>query len=183
MGSYGRDRALVAWGLKGLFGDLAAPPGARRLGPVSKVEAPATRVPWLEVTERWAEAVAHLRGARVPGAEVLAALGPGDVERQGRRLVVRLRSPALAEWFETEGVRRQLWAGLGGVVDVPADGAMAVEVAAPERERALGAAIKLQRRHDDLVSGRPETEGDADRKLASGYVLPEPSPRSRPTEA
>jgi hypothetical protein len=31
--------------------------------------------------------------------------------------------------------------------------------------------VKLQRRHDDLTADRPGSERDANRKLASGYLL------------
>ena len=180
VGSYGRDKSLVGWALRRLFEDVAPPLGAARLPPVAPMSQP--RVPWRDVTERWADVVARLREARVTGAELLATLGPGSVERQGRRLVVRLRSPGLAAWLSSDGVQRRLWEALGAVVDVPEDGALVVEVGARAREHALGSAIKLQRRHDDLVGGRPATEREADGKLASGYVLQEPPAVTRPTE-
>ena len=53
----------------------------------------------------------------------------------------------------------------------PRDGAIHVEVSASERERALRTAVRLQRRFDDLVGDRPDSEGEANRKLASGYQL------------
>ncbi|HEY4014359.1 MAG TPA: DEAD/DEAH box helicase [Polyangiaceae bacterium] len=180
VGSYGRDRGLVAWGLRGLFEDVAPPLRAPLRPAVAPRSAP--RVPWLEVSERWADVVAGLRESRVTGAELLATLGPGSVERQGRRLVVRLRSPGLAEWLASDAVQRRLWEELGAVVDLPEDGALVVEVGARARENALGSAIKLQRRHDDLVGGRPASEREADGKLASGYVLQEPPAATRPTE-
>ena len=180
VGSYGRDRGLVAWGLRRLFEDVAPPLRVARLSPVAPSSKP--RVPWREVIERWGDVVARLRESHVTGAELLATLGPGSVERQGRRLVLRLRSPGLAEWLGSEAVQRRLWEALGAVVELPDDGALVVEVGARARERALGSAIKLQRRHDDLVAGRPGTEREADGKLASGYVLQEPPAATRPTE-
>jgi DEAD/DEAH box helicase domain-containing protein len=180
VGSYGRDRRLVGWGLRSLLEDAAPPAGIARLALVAS--RPERRVPWLEVTERWGDVVARLREARAEGADLLATLGPGSVERQGRRLVVRLHSPGLAEWLGADAVRRRLWGVLAAVVELPDDGALVVEVGARARERALGSAIKLQRRHDDLVAGRPGNEREADRKLASGYVLQEPAAPPRPTE-
>ena len=44
-------------------------------------------------------------------------------------------------------------------------------MSASERERALRTAVRLQRRFDDLVGDRPETEAEANDKLASGYQL------------
>lgn len=187
VGAYGRDAKRVAWGLRRLFEDVAPPAGASCAAP-TPTKAGATgadgQVPWLQVVERWAEVVAHLRLQRTTGAELLAALGPEAVQRQGRRLVLRLPSPGIGEWLASETVQRQLWESLRAVVQVPVDGALAIEVAAQGRARALGATIKLQRRYDDLVAGRPASEPEANRKLASGYVLPPPSPSpgTRPTQ-
>lgn len=182
VGAYGRDPRRVAWALRRLFEDVAFPNrvlAGPAPGSENREQRVAERLPWLEVVERWGEVIARLRSGRALGAELLATLGPEHVQRQGRRLVLRLRTPGIAEWLASEAVQRQLWDALRAVVDVPADGALALEIGAHDRARALGAAIKLQRRHDDLIAGRSASESDANRKLASGYVLP---PLTRPTE-
>ncbi|HXX67494.1 MAG TPA: DEAD/DEAH box helicase [Polyangiaceae bacterium] len=182
VGAYGRDSNWITWALRSLFEDVALPAGARcaRSSPTKTGAAPEVdgRVPWLQVVERWGDVVAHLRAERTTGAELLAALGPEAVQRQGRRLVLRLPSPGIAEWLGSESIQRQLWESLRAVVEVPVDGALAIEIAAQGRARALGAAIKLQRRYDDLIAGRPGSEPEANSKLASGYVLPSTGTRS-----
>lgn len=181
VGAYGRDPRRVVWGLRRLLEDVAvqdASPFATSSVHASGAAGVAERVPWAEVVDRWGEIVANLRAERATGAELLATLDPGAVQRQGRRLVLRLLSPGIAEWLASEAVQRQLWDALCGVVDVPADGAIAIETEAHGPERALGVAIKLQRRYDDLVAGRSASEPEANRKLASGYVLPSPGTRS-----
>jgi len=110
--------------------------------------------------------------------DLLARLGPGD--RHGARLILRVASPGLAGWLGAEAAQRRLWAAIAVEVDVPADGAIAIEVDAAARDRALVTASKLQRRHDDLVGDRPATERDASAKLAAGYVLADAGPRPEP---
>jgi DEAD/DEAH box helicase domain-containing protein len=184
VGAYGRDRSLVTWALRRLFEETPPPAGARlpRLPPMPTAGPPPERVPWREVTDRWGEVVARLRAANIVGADLLTSLGAGAVERQGSRLVVRLASPGLAEWLEADAVQRQLWAGLERAVALPPEGGLTIEVTAQRRESALGTAIKLQRRHDDLVAERPHSEREADQKLAGGYLLPEAPVPVRPTE-
>lgn len=170
VGSYGRDPRLIGWALRRLLKDEPLPAGVTPPAPAPTRTRAAPRVPWSDVAERWKEIVARLRAARVPGADLLTRLDA--VERHGTRLVLRVPSPGLADWLSKDAVRRRLWQAVGTEVEVPSDGAMAIEVTPAAQERALRTAIKLQRRHDDLVADQPETERDANRKLASGYLLP-----------
>jgi DEAD/DEAH box helicase domain-containing protein len=168
VGSWARDPHLVGWALRRLLEEVALPAG------VAPAAAPpprpsAARIPWAAVAARWDEVVARLRAAHVNGADLLARLAPA--ERHGARLLLRVTSPGLADWLGADAVRRRLWQAIGAEVEAPADGALAVEVAPEARELALRTAVKLQRRHDDLTADRPESERDANRKLASGYVL------------
>lgn len=169
VGSYARDRRLIGWALSRLLADVPLPVGIRPppAAPASADRAP--RIPWAEVSERWPEVLARLKAMRAPGADLLSGLAAA--ERQGTRLVLRVGSPGLAEWLSSESVARRLWQALCQVVTAPRDGAIHVEVSASERERALRTAVRLQRRFDDLVGDRPDSEGEANRKLASGYQL------------
>lgn len=180
VGSYSRDRRLIGWALRRLLADVPLPAGVARPAPSSAAgrargarasEPPPARIPWAQISDRFAEVVARLQGRQVRGAELLARLG--RVERQGSRLVVQVSSPGLAEWLGSESVQRQLWQALAAEVEVPADGALAVEVPAAARERGLRSAVKLARRHDDLLADKPRSEREANAKLASGYELAE----------
>ena len=179
VGSWARDPRLVGWALRRLREDVPVPadtavPPARppvlRLVPLP--------IPWREVEARWDELIARLRAAGVEGADLLARLGPA--ERRGERLILKVASPGLAGWLGSDAAQRRLWQAIAGEVDVPADGALAVDVDGAARDRALVTAGKLQRRHDDLVADRPGTERDASAKLAAGYVLADPGPRPEP---
>jgi len=173
VGSYGRDRQLIGWALRRPTEDVPLPRGVARPAPAANlaVSVSAHRIPWAEVAERFAEVVTRLQKKRASGADLLGRIG--TVERQGARLVLRVESPGLAEWLANESVRRRLWQALSAEVVVPNDGALIVEVPTAARERGLRSAIKLARRHDDLVSDQPRSEREANRKLASGYVLAE----------
>ncbi len=181
VGRWSRDPRLVGWALRRLREEVPVPAAApgespAPLAPVLRLPVP--RIPWREVDVRWDELIARLRAARVEGADLLARLGPA--ERRGARLILRVASPGLAGWLGSDAAQRRLWSAIAGVVDVPADGALAVDVDAAARDRALVTAGKLQRRHDDLVADRPATERDASAKLAAGYVLADAGPRPEP---
>ena len=181
VGSYGRDRRLIGWALRRLLEELPLPKDVRRPAPAvdQAVSVSAARIPWAQVAERFVEVVTRLQKKRASGADLLGRIGP--VERQGARLVLRVHSPGLAEWLGNESVRRRLWQALGAEVAVPADGALVIEVSTEARERGLRSAIKLARRHDDLVADQPRSEREANRKLASGYVLAEDDATRTPT--
>jgi len=169
VGSWARDPRLIGWALRRLREQVALPDG---IAPAPAVAAPPPlrdRIPWREITARWGELVARLRAARVAGADLLASLD--QVERHGARLVLRVASPGLAEWLGADTSRRRLWKAISAEVDAPADGGIAIEIVAGAGERGLKTAVKLQRRHDDLVADRPISEAEANAKLASGYLL------------
>jgi DEAD/DEAH box helicase domain-containing protein len=189
VGSWARDPKLVGWALRRLR-EVVPPPAVRGAGeardlataddaplaPVVRLVVP--RIPWREVDARWDELCARLRAARVAGAELLARLGPA--ERRGARLVLRVASPGLAGWLTGEAAARRLWQAIAAEVEVPADGAIAIEVDAAARDRGHAITGKLQRRHDDLIGERATTERAASAKLASGYVLEGDGPRPEP---
>jgi DEAD/DEAH box helicase domain-containing protein len=185
VGSWARDPRRVAWALRRLREDVPVPAEIRPNASARAADATASstaekasaageaKIPWDEIDARWDELVARLRRARAPGAELLAGMRG---ERQGVRLVLRVESPGLAGWLTADATRRQLWQAIAAQVDVPADGAIALEPAG-DRERALRRAGTLQRRHDDLVAGRPATEREASARHAGGSVRPEDGPR------
>ena len=186
VGSYSRDPRLIGWALRRIRAEVALPDGLGRgstanpgVASVPAVASIRPRVPWLEVEARWGAIVSRLREARIVGADLLASME--GVERQGIRLVLRTRSPAIAEWLSSAGVQRSLWHALRLEVEAPETAAFAVEVDGDERERAQRNALKLQRRHDDLVDPRPASEREANGKLAGGYVLPDDGARPRPS--
>jgi DEAD/DEAH box helicase domain-containing protein len=181
VGSYMRDRRLIGWALRRLVEAVALPAGLARPAagkPAIEPRPLAARIPWSEVPERWSELVARLRAARVPGADLLERLD--SAERHGARLLLRVSSPGLCEWLSSDHVSRRLWQAICAEVMAPPDGGLVFEVSAEERERALRTAIRLKRRHDDLTGDAPESEPEANDKLASGYVLAGDVPRSRP---
>lgn len=166
VGSYGRDRRLIGWALRSLFEVVAPPLGIAPSAPAPAPAAMPPRVPWAEVEARWSEIVAALRA---PGAELLARLPPATAHRD--RIVLTAPSPGLRAWLAGDEVTRRLRAALDALVDAPPGWRLLVELAPEAQDRALGRFVKLKRRHDDLTGGAPATERDADRKLASGYVL------------
>lgn len=183
VGSWARDPKLVGWALRRLR-EAVPPPvevrgadaAAPALAPVLRLVVP--RIPWREVDARWDELCARLRTAQVEGAELLTRLGPA--ERRGARLVLRVASPGLAGWLGADAAQRRLWQAIAREVEVPADGAIAIEVDLAARDRGHAITGKLQRRHDDLIGDRADTERAASAKLASGYVLEEAGPRPEP---
>lgn len=183
VGSWARDRALIGWALRRLRALVPAPsdapsdaPTEGTLAPV--VRLPVPRIPWREVEARWDELVARLRAVQLDGAELLARLPAA--ERRGARLIVRVPSLGLAEWLGRDDAQRRLWQAIAAEVDAPPDGGLAIEVDPAARERALVIAGKLQRRHDDLIADRADSERAASAKLASGYVLADAGPRPEP---
>jgi DEAD/DEAH box helicase domain-containing protein len=170
VGSYGRDPRLIGWALRRLLKEEALPAGVTPPAPAPTRTRSTPRVPWAQVGERWPEIVTRLRAARSSGADLLSRLE--GAERHGARLVLRVASPGLADWLGKDAVQRRLWQAICAEVEAPADAGLAIEVAAAARERALRTTIKLQRRHDDLVGDQPDSEREANRKLASGYLLP-----------
>jgi DEAD/DEAH box helicase domain-containing protein len=176
VGSWSRDPGLVGWALRRLREDIPAPSASKTPPGVRASEASVAtppRIAWSDVATRWAEVTQRLVARRVQGAELLARCTP---ERWGERLVIRVTSPGLAAWLATDSAQRQLWTAISAEVDVPATGALAVEVAAADRDRAHRVAGSLRRRHDDLIAGRSTSEASANTKLASGYILPDGGP-------
>ncbi len=182
VGSWARDPRLVGWALRRLREEVAPPDAldARLDGAAAsrrpatprahrRRRAPRARIPWADVAARWDELIARLRAAGVAGADLLAGLPAA--QRHGARLIVRVDSPGLAAWLGADVVRRRLWPAIAAEVDAPADADLVVEVDAEARERAVRTGVKLRRRHDDLVGDRPGSEAEANRKLASGYLL------------
>ncbi len=173
VGSYGRDRRLIGWALRRLVEDVPLPLDVARPAALSPARqrggTTAPRIAWPEAAECFPEVIARMQAKRVSGADLLARLGP--VERQGSRLLLRVQSPGLGEWLSAPSVQRRLWQAIAAEVAAPPDGALVIEVPTADRERGLRSAIKLARRHDDLVADRPRSEREANSKLASGYVL------------
>jgi DEAD/DEAH box helicase domain-containing protein len=176
VGSYSRDRQLIGWALQSIAGEVPIPEGRRASRPLTETPAPSpakvpARIPWEDVAAQWQDVVAHLRAHRVDGAEVLGQLS--RVAIRGTRLVVEVSSVGLSEWLRQDPVQRRIWESLTGIIEAPADGRLSIEVVAAAREQALSTVTKLTRRHDDLVAGTPRTESEANRELASGYLLPD----------
>jgi DEAD/DEAH box helicase domain-containing protein len=178
VGSYGRDRRLIAWALHGLLEERPVPDECKtaavmsrlaKLEKAEKAKSARLRIPWEEVEDRVPELIAGLRAGRVDGAEYFAKAV--KVACRGHRLVVTVESPGMAEWLRAESVQRRLWPAIAEIVVAPKDACMVVEVASGEAEGGHKKAQKLRRRHDDLTGGAPESESQANDTLAGGYVL------------
>jgi DEAD/DEAH box helicase domain-containing protein len=170
VGSWTRDKALTHWALRRLR-ELIPPLGAVVSSAPTAPGPP--RIPWTDIATRWGEVAEALLSRRIPGAEMLARCVP---ERRGERLIIPVASPGMAAWLGADAAQRQLWQAIAFAVDVPPGGAIAIEVAPGDRDRAHRVAGTLRRRHDDLVAGRSTSETHANAKLASGYVLPDAGP-------
>jgi DEAD/DEAH box helicase domain-containing protein len=173
VGDWIRDKRLISWALHNIWERARLPDDLRRPG-VAATEATAVlttspRLPWHEVAPRWAELVTRLRLQRLPGAEALATLA--GVAVRGQRLVLQVHSPGLAEWLGSEETSQALVAALSRHIDAPDGWKVATEVVGDGRERGLHRRIKAQRRHDDLVGGKPDTEHAANDALAGGYLV------------
>jgi DEAD/DEAH box helicase domain-containing protein len=182
VGSYSRARALIGWALRSLREVTAVPAGLKKGGAAAHRPAevpppppPRARVPWDEIAARWGEVVAALRGH--VGADLLARLPPPAC--RGERLVLRAPSPGLAAWLEEGETARRVRASLDQAIAAPPGWRLQVEVDDEAQGQALARAIKLRRRHDDLIAGAPRDERQADDRLASGYVLA-PAPERTP---
>ena len=86
----------------------------------------------------------------------------------------------MAAWLGADAAQRRLWNAIATVVDVPPTGAIAIEVAEGDRDRAHRISGALRRRHDDLVAGRSTSEAHANAKLAGGYILPDAAAPKEP---
>jgi DEAD/DEAH box helicase domain-containing protein len=173
VGSWTRDPTLTSWALRRLREELPPPSAIRRTSPDPIVQiAPARpRIPWADIAARWPEVAESLVAQRVQGAELLARCVP---ERRGERLIITVAGAGLAAWLAADAAQRQLWQAIAFAVDVPAGGALAIEVT--QSDRAYRVAGALRRRHDDLTAGRSTSEAHASSKLASGYILPDGGP-------
>jgi DEAD/DEAH box helicase domain-containing protein len=172
VGDYVRDKRLIAWALRACRDDVPVPVDLVRREHVTAANddrPQVERVPWLEVVERWSEVLAALRELGVQGADALSTVR--EVRQGVDRLTLAVASPGLVTWLSAEETARRLQQGLGRVIAAPQGWRLAVELAAGEQDAALRKAIRLQRRHDDIVVGQPETEREANDRLASGYVL------------
>lgn len=170
VGDYVRDRRLIGWALRSLLEVVPPPesahlpaPGEAMLGHV------ADRLAWADVVGKWSEVVARLKAAGSFGAEVLGTVR--EVKAGPERLTLVVTSPGLADWMAAERTRQRVQNAIESQVAAPHGWRLAVEVAADTRGQALHRKIKLQRRHDDLTGGQPDSERQANEKLASGYVL------------
>jgi DEAD/DEAH box helicase domain-containing protein len=154
------DKALVSWALRSWFEtlQLSSDPAVT----------PSDRVPWLEVANRWAELVAQLQAADAFGAGVLAKVT--NVVVAGERLILTFASPGLRDWLAMARNLERVRQSLASRIAVPDGWRLDVQVASDTRDEALRTAILVQRRHDDLVAARPQSETEADQELASGYV-------------
>lgn len=167
VGDWVRDRRLIQWALQRLRDPLAAPDFARSLP--APVLPDRVLVPWEEVSARWADVVQGLRAAGQAGSEVL---GSASVRVRGADLVVTVGSAGLAQWVAQADNLARLREALDRLVAWPStDGRLVVEALADGQDRALVRRIKLQRRHDDLVGGKPTTEREANAVLAGGYLV------------
>jgi DEAD/DEAH box helicase domain-containing protein len=169
VGDYTRDRKLILWALRNLTEVSAAPEGSRiplpggpALGQVRD------RIPWLELRERWEEAVARLQTAQAFGAEILAQVR--EVKASDDMLIVVVGSPGLADWLAMERTKQRVMNAIASQVEVPTPWRLNVEVPAEDREKALLKTIKLNRRHDDLTKDVSHTEYEGNENLASGFI-------------
>jgi len=165
------SRRLVAWGLDSLFERVPPPAGVR--APVAAAAAPVAApleppVPWADLPSRWDEVRARLAAEGGEGARFLAGLEAVAVRE--RRLVLQVGSRGLARWIGDDVVTARLRALLARHVAGPEGWRLEVE-AAGEPDDADRRARKLRRRYEDLVRADAADEGEADAKLASGFVL------------
>ncbi len=169
VGSYTRDRRLIGWAIANLLEETPIPTAIRERERERERERARERerIPWRDIDARWPEVLSSLRQA--VGGEMLAALP--TPERRGDWLVLAVRSPGLAGWLDGDAIRKGLVAAIEAAVATPPGWRLVIDVADEARDAAAKRAIKLQRRHDDLVAGSPHTERQANDRLASGYVL------------
>ncbi len=172
VGDYVRDKRLIGWGLASLSQN-SAPPEPLDVFEQARLQQEdlpvGPQVPWSEVAQRWSEVVATLQARRAFGAEALSKVVQVQVGID--RLTLRVSSPGLVDLMLAEPTQTRLKFSLALAIEHHPDWLLAVEVVVGEQDKALHRAIKLKRRHDDLVQDRPATEHQANTKLAGGYIL------------
>lgn len=181
VGDWVRDKRLIGWALNNLSEKIALPEELKRkIAKNTKVVAKELAhdgsflaaeplVEWSELPAAWSQVVARMKAARSFGAEVLG-MQP-EVAIQGHKLVMTVASPGLAEWLQDDTTRTRLQASIAAQVAVPERFCLEAAVSSSALDRALHKQIKLRRRHDDLTQDHPDTEKQANRVLASGYVV------------
>lgn len=170
-GDYVRDKVLIHWALQSLREAMPVPAVVRSAAPTAHVidAEVQDKIAFEQLPARWQEVLDRLKAAGTAGANVLATL-PG-IDRHENRLRLLVPSPGLADWLRSEPTHARLRQGLAQMLIVPKDWQLVFEVIAGERDRVLHRAIKVQRRHDDIVQQSPTTEKQANTKLAAGYTL------------
>ena len=169
VGSSAVSRRAIAWALESLLRATPAPPGvAPAAGPTPPDPAPADRVAFEALPERWPEVQATLAGWGAPGVELLSR---SPVARRGRRLVLAVTGPGLARWVDGPAVQAALRSLIERVVACPDGWTLTAEVADDAAAAADRKGHQLRRRHEDLRRGEPTSDREANAKLGAGALL------------
>ncbi len=154
VGSYDLDKALVAWGLRGMVEEVEP----------YEMATPEGMIPWEEVEARWQEVVdLVLASEQGRGTGVRVLRDVVDVRVAPSRLVLVVPTPGLAAWMSRGPSLQVIEGALRRAVILPPGVTIMVEAQAAEPGRGLSKMDKLRRRHHDLVrsvGGSREGEGE-----------------------
>lgn len=175
VGDYTLSKAAITWALASFY-ELLPPPDSLLIHrrPQPAAEHPghraAPRHRWEELPEAWPAVRETLRRSGEHGTEMLAAVEAIAV--RGNKLVLKVHSPGLAQWVVREDSRKQLRNVIAAHVVMPSGWRLAAEVDEASAEQASRRTHKLRRRLEDFKREDPDTERQANDRLASGFVLP-----------
>jgi DEAD/DEAH box helicase domain-containing protein len=176
------SKQVVTWALQSFFEHLPLPEGvfaapssagagaANDDGPVS---APLCAL--ADLPARWTEVKAMLRGTAHTGGKFLARASA--VRVAGSKIVFTLSSPEATQWLMDPTTQDSLLAVLKQVVELPADARIVGEVPEEHGDSAARKHLKARRRMEDFQRPRPQTEQGANKRLASGFLLPHERPK------
>ena len=169
VGDFTLSKEAIAWALHNFFARTPPPASLVVNKPMPTVIA-GPKVPTSEVSARWQELCERLGRHGHAGAAFLQ--GVEKVRWVGNKLVLYVGSPALAEWVSGAEASAQLKQSVESAVAVPDRWRLRVEVDEEKAGRAAHRHHKLRRRLEDLKAGDIDSEKAANRKLASGFLVP-----------
>lgn len=169
VGDFTISKSAIRWALRNFFVQTEPPASLRVVRPMPALPLRARFSPD-EIATSWEAICVEIVKRGGGGGAFLHAVE--DVRYRGDKLVLSVGSPALAEWVSGGEANRQLRDAIEAVVAMPDRWRLTVEI--DEKRAGISARRhhKLRRRLEDLKADDIDSEKGANRKLASGFLVP-----------